>query len=85
MELEKIKQLNTTELKHEETVAAEQLFRLRFKMKLGQTEGVKKIRGLRKDIARMKTIARQQELGIAIVSKPAASAKPAKKTKKGSR
>ncbi len=77
MELEKIKQLNTTELKHEEQVAAEQLFRLRFKMKLGQTEGVKNIRGLRKDIARIKTIARQQELGIAIVSKPAA--KPAKK------
>ena len=83
MELEKIKNLSATELKHEEQVAAEQLFRLRFKMKLGQTEGVKKIRGLRKDIARMKTVARQQELGIVVASKPAAT--PAKKTKKGSR
>ena len=85
MELEKIKNLSATELKHEEKTAAEQLFRLRFKMKLGQTEGVKNIRGLRKDIARMKTIARQQELGIAITHK-AAETKPAKKTKKkGSR
>lgn len=83
MELEKIKNLSATELKHEEKTAAEQLFRLRFKMKLGQTEGVKNIRGLRKDIARMKTIARQQELGIAITHK--AESKPAKKTKKGSR
>jgi len=84
MELEKIKNLSETELKHEEKQAAEQLFRLRFQAKLGQTEGVKKIRGLRKDVARIKTIARQHQLGIAIVSKPVA--KPAaKKTKKGSR
>ncbi len=83
MELAKIKNLNATELKHEEQVAAEQLFRLRFKMKLGQTEGVKKIRGLRKDIARIKTVARQQELGIATAGKAVAA--PAKKTKKGSR
>ncbi len=83
MELAKIKNLNATELKHEEQVAAEQLFRLRFKMKLGQTEGVKKIRGLRKDIARIKTVARQQELGIATAGKAVAT--PAKKTKKGSR
>ena len=82
MELEKIKNLSETELKHEEKQASEQLFRLRFQMKLGQTEGVKKIRGLRKDIARIKTIARQHELGIAIVSKPATksvAAKPAKR------
>jgi large subunit ribosomal protein L29 len=85
MELEKIKNLNATELKHEEQVAAEQLFRLRFKMKLGQTEGVNKIRGLRKDVARIKTIARQQQLGITVVSKAPASAKPVKKSKKGSR
>jgi large subunit ribosomal protein L29 len=90
MELEKIKNLSETELKHEEQKASEQLFRLRFQAKLGQTEGVKKIRGLRKDVARIKTIARQHQLGIAIVSKPvvvaASTKKTAKKTtKKGSR
>ena len=41
----------------------DQLFRLKFQMKMGQTESLNKIRGLRKDIARMKTIARQRELG----------------------
>ena len=81
MELEKIKNLSETELKHEEQQASEQLFRLRFQAKLGQTEGVKKIRGLRKDIARIKTVARQQQLGIATPAKVV----PAKKAKKGSR
>ena len=33
-------------------------------MKLGQTEGVKKLRELRKDIARIKTIARERELRL---------------------
>jgi large subunit ribosomal protein L29 len=64
MELDKIRNLGAHELKHEEQQAAEQLFRLRFQMKLGQTEGVKKLRGLRKDIARIKTVAREQELGL---------------------
>jgi large subunit ribosomal protein L29 len=84
MELEKIRNLSETELKHEEQQASEQLFRLRFKAKLGQTEGIKRIRGLRKDIARIKTVARQQQLGIAAPAK-AVTAKPAKKTRKGSR
>ena len=83
MELEKIRNLNESELKQEERQAQEQLFRLRFQAKLGQTEGVKKIRGLRKDVARLKTIARQRELGIAPPSTAAAT--PASKTRKGSR
>jgi large subunit ribosomal protein L29 len=33
-------------------------------MRLGQTEGVKKLRGLKKDIARIKTITRERELGL---------------------
>ena len=32
---------------------------------MGQTESLKKIRGLRKDIARVKTIARERELATA--------------------
>jgi large subunit ribosomal protein L29 len=68
MELDKIRNLGAHELKHEEQQAAEQLFRLRFQMKLGQTEGVKKLRGLRKDIARIKTIARERELGLRAAS-----------------
>ena len=64
MELNKIRNLGDHELAHEEQKAAEQLFRLRFQMKLGQNEGVKKLRDLKKDIARIKTIARERQLGL---------------------
>ena len=64
MELDKIRNLGPHELKHEEQQASEQLFRLRFQMRLGQTEGVKKLRGLKKDVARIKTITRERELGL---------------------
>jgi large subunit ribosomal protein L29 len=64
MELEKIRNLSPDEVKHEEQQASEQLFRLRFQMRLGQTEGVKKLRGLKKDVARLKTITRERELGL---------------------
>ena len=62
METEKIRNLNEEELKQRGRQAAEQLFRLRFQMKLGQNEGVKKLRDLRKDIARIKTIEREREI-----------------------
>lgn len=64
MEVEKIRNLSEDELALEERKAGEQLFRLRFQMKLGQTEGVKKLRDLRRDIARIKTIARERQLGL---------------------
>jgi large subunit ribosomal protein L29 len=64
MEVEKIRNLSDEELALEGRKAAEQLFRLRFQMKLGQTEGAKKLRELKKDIARINTIGRERELGI---------------------
>ncbi|HKO13933.1 MAG TPA: 50S ribosomal protein L29 [Acidobacteriaceae bacterium] len=64
MEVDKIRNLSEDELALEERKTGEQLFRLRFQMKLGQTEGVKKLRDLRKDIARIKTIARERQLGL---------------------
>jgi large subunit ribosomal protein L29 len=64
MELEKIRNLSDGELALEEQKAGEQLFRLRFQLKVGQTEGVKKLRGLKKDIARIKTIVRERALGL---------------------
>ena len=42
---------------HQERELADQLFKLKFQLNMGQTESLKKIRGLRKDIARVKTIA----------------------------
>jgi len=64
MEVEKIRNLSDDELALEGRKAAEQLFRLRFQMKLGQTEGVKKLRELKTDVARINTIVRERELGI---------------------
>jgi large subunit ribosomal protein L29 len=62
MEIEKIRNLNDEELDRQEKQSAEQLFRLRFQMKQGQNEGVKKLRELRKDVARIKTIRRERAL-----------------------
>lgn len=64
MEIEKIRNLSDEELSVEEGKAREQIFRLRFQMKLGQTEGVKKLGDLKKDIARIRTISRERALGI---------------------
>ena len=79
MELSKIHEMNESELKTQEAQTGEQLFRIRFQKSLGNTEGLKKLRELKKDIARMKTVTRQRELGKATT--PTASAEPAKKTK----
>ena len=64
MELAKIRSLSDDELAHHEKTAAEQLFRLRFQVSLGQNDGVKKLRQLRKEIAQIKTVAKERELGI---------------------
>src|SRR5271170_6865810 len=95
MELEKIRNMSDGELVTEEKKAAEQLFRLRFQMKLGQNEGVKKLRETRKDVARIKTIVRERALGLygekpkaesSVPQKAAAKAKKSSpKTKKEAR
>ena len=58
----------------------EELFKLRFKHKAGQLENANQLAICKKDIARVKTIIRQRELGIS--EEPAKAAKKAvKKTK----
>ncbi len=64
MELAKIRNLSDDELRHQEKTSADQLFRLRFQVAMGQSDGVKKLRQLRKEIAQIKTVARERELGI---------------------
>jgi large subunit ribosomal protein L29 len=60
---DKLRNLAPAELQHQEHEINDQLFRLKFQMNMGQTESLKKIRGLKKDIARIKTIARARALG----------------------
>ena len=62
MKSEKIRNLTDEELVHQERDLNDQLFKLKFKLNMGQTESLKKIRGMRRDIARVKTIAREREL-----------------------
>ena len=75
MELDKIRSLSDAELAHQEKTASEQLFRIRFQVSLGQNDGVKKLRLLRKEIAQITTVARERELNIrgAVVDTSAAS------------
>jgi large subunit ribosomal protein L29 len=65
MDAEKIRNLTDAELRQQERELNDQLFRLKFQLKMGQTESLKKIRGLRKDVARVKTIMREKELAAA--------------------
>lgn len=61
MKSDKIRNLTDAELHHQESELADQLFKLKFQLNMGQTESLKKIRGLRKDIARVKTIRGERE------------------------
>ena len=93
MKAEKIRNLTDDELKHQERDLADQLFKLKFQMNMGQTESLKKIRGLRRDIARVQTVLREQELsagktengktapGKTVSSQTAASEKKLSQTK----
>jgi large subunit ribosomal protein L29 len=85
MELEKIRNLSDEELVHQERTSAEQLFRLRFQVALGQNDGVKKLRQLRKEIAQIKTIASERQLGIRGAAPDTGATASARSEKKGAR
>ncbi len=85
MELNKIRNLSDDELKSEQAKAAEQIFRIRFQQSLGNTEGIKKLRTLKLDIARINTVARERELAagsndaVKVVAPAKSTRKKAKK------
>ncbi len=62
MKADKVRNLTEEELTHQERDLSDQLFKLKFQLNMGQTESLKKLRGLRKDIARVKTVSREREL-----------------------
>jgi large subunit ribosomal protein L29 len=62
MKADKIRGVDTSELKNQLKEAQETMFRLRFQMGMGQSDGVKKYREMRKDRARMLTVLREREL-----------------------
>ena len=62
MKVAKIREADAAELAKQMADADEQMFRIGMQMRLGQLEGLKKYRVLRKDKARLLTIQREREL-----------------------
>ncbi|AZI18977.1 50S ribosomal protein L29 [Limosilactobacillus fermentum] len=54
--------LTTEQLLNREKELKEQLFNLRFQLATGQLENIASLKTVRKNIARVKTVLRQQEL-----------------------
>ena len=56
MKIKELKELSADELKHREAELVDQLFKLRFQKSLGQLESPMKIKNIKRDIARIKTL-----------------------------
>jgi large subunit ribosomal protein L29 len=82
MDAEKIRNTTDAELAHQLHEVNDELFQLKFRLRMGQTESLKKIRSLRRDLARIKTISRERQLGLngpkAVEAKPEKKAAPVK-------
>jgi large subunit ribosomal protein L29 len=78
MKADKVRELDSDELRRQAAEIREQSFRIRFQLTMGQTEGLKKLRTIRKDNARILTILRDRELHPETAPEPVA-----KKKKKG--
>jgi len=62
MKAQKVRDLDTNDIQNQLKDMDEQRFRLQFQKNMGQTDGLKKLRAMRKDKARMLTILREREL-----------------------
>jgi large subunit ribosomal protein L29 len=61
MKVMEIRELSVDDLRARVKELDDQLFRLRLQKSMGQLEAPAKVRGVRKDLARMKTILREKE------------------------
>jgi large subunit ribosomal protein L29 len=65
MKRKNVRDLDDREIEIQLTDMEAQAFRLKFQMSMGQAEGLKKVRSMRKERARMLTILRERELAKA--------------------
>jgi large subunit ribosomal protein L29 len=72
---DKARALDATEIAKQIKDTGEQMFRLRFQMSMGQMDGIKKLRSLRKERARMLTVMRERQDGATPVTQRPARAK----------
>ena len=61
MKASKMRDMSKEDLIHEESELRAQLFKLRFQAATGQLESAPRMRGVRKDIARIQTILLEME------------------------
>ncbi|RSL29172.1 50S ribosomal protein L29 [Salibacterium salarium] len=64
MKANELRNLTSTEIEEQTKTLKEELFNLRFQLATGQLENPARIRNVRKDIARAKTVLRERELGL---------------------
>ncbi|APG81075.1 50S ribosomal protein L29 [Corynebacterium pseudotuberculosis] len=62
-----LRELNAEELKTRLTEAKEELFNLRFQAATGQLTNNRRLRTVKRDIARIYTVIRERELGLSEV------------------
>lgn len=63
MEIDKVREMGVEELEDKQSDLREQIFRARIQKETGQLDKVGQIRELRKDLARVRTVLRELELG----------------------
>ncbi|EKB55000.1 MULTISPECIES: 50S ribosomal protein L29 [Facklamia] len=62
MKINEIRELSTAEMLEKEKEFKQELFNLRFQLATGQLTNTARLRHVRKSIARIKTVLREQEL-----------------------
>jgi large subunit ribosomal protein L29 len=62
MKPSQVREMGPEELKTKERELSEQLFRLRVQQSLGQLDNAIKLREIRRDIARVKTVLREKQV-----------------------
>ena len=63
MKARELRELSGEELERKETELKDQLFKLKFQHSLGQLENAMKLKDIKKDIARIKTMLRENKEG----------------------
>ncbi len=59
MKIKEMMELSVDELRHKEDELVDQLFKLQFQKSLGQLESPMKVKNIKRDIARIKTLLNQ--------------------------
>jgi large subunit ribosomal protein L29 len=62
MKASKMRDMSKEDLLQEESELRAQIFKIRFQTATGQLESAPRLRGVRRDIARIQTVLREQEL-----------------------